>query len=87
MFLLAFNFYTFITALDSVIKSAMKKNNLAEFFSSVLGFSLVKSVLSQEKFMPFYLVVVYKEHSFCKYCLLSSGKFEDFSESSFCFAC
>lgn len=43
--LLAFNFCTFIMTLESVMKSAMKKNKLAEFFSSVLGFSLVKSVL------------------------------------------
>lgn len=45
MFLLALNFYNFIMILDSVIKSAIKKNNLADFFSSVLGFLLVKSVL------------------------------------------
>lgn len=37
--------------------------------------------------MPFDFVVVYKEHSFCEYHWLSSIKFEDFSDSSLCFAC
>lgn len=86
MFLLAFNFYNFVMTLDCVIKSAVKKNNLTEFFSSVLGFSLVKSVLQQEKLMPFDLVVFYREHSFCKYCWPSSVKFEDFSDSGLYFA-
>lgn len=87
MFLLAFNFYNFVMTLDCVIKSAIKKNNLTEVFSSVLGFSLVKSLLQQEKLMPFDLVVFYREYSFCKYCWLSSAKFEDFSDSSLYFAC
>lgn len=37
--------------------------------------------------MPFDLVVVDKEHSFCEYCWLSSAKFEDFSDSGLYFAC
>lgn len=42
MFLLALNFYNFIMTFESVIKSAIKKNNQADFFSSVLGFSISK---------------------------------------------
>lgn len=76
MFLLAFNFYNFVMTLDCVIKSAIKKNNLTEVFSSVLGFSLVKSLLQQEKLMPFDLVVFYREYSFCKYCWLSLKIFQ-----------
>lgn len=37
--------------------------------------------------MPFDLVVVDKEHSFCEYYWLSSAKFEDFSDSGLYFAC